>query len=239
MTLLGIVGGSSLLSCKSLPKVDTAVVTTPYGPVRVYSNSRIVFVQRHEDALTQAYVPAHKVNYKSIIWALDSLAVTRIVAFGSVGSLCSALKPGTVVIPDDFIDITPRGDVFSEDAHIVPGFCDSLRRGIITLISGMDVPLVSKEIVYVQTRGPRFETRAEIKAFRGMGGDVVGMTCATEATLAMELKMPYAVIGMVDNYANGVIPDTLSLESFKHAVEDNRDNIDSILAKVIDTFSQA
>jgi hypothetical protein len=48
------------------------------------------------------------------------------------------------------------------------------------------------ELVYVHTNGPRFETRAEIASYVGLG-HVVGMTCGKEWTLASELLMPYAV----------------------------------------------
>lgn len=57
--------------------------------------------------------------------------------------------------------------------------------------------------VYTQTQGPRFETPSEIK-WLGTHGDVVGMTCGHEATLAAELKVPYAMVCMVDNMANGM-----------------------------------
>jgi len=54
----------------------------------------------------------------------------------------------------------------------------------------------------VQTHGPRFETAAEIRQVAGFA-DVVGMTCAHEATLCKELALPYALVCVVDNMANG------------------------------------
>src|SRR5690606_1319111 len=64
--------------------------------------------------------------------------------------------------------------------------------------------------VYVCTEGPRFETPAEIRFYAQVGGDVVGMTSATEAILARELGLCYATIAIVTNYAAGLYAKPLS-----------------------------
>lgn len=65
-------------------------------------------------------------------------------------------------------------------------------------------PLIpQKETVYVNTVGPRFETRAEIRSYRGIG-DIVGMTCGNEWILCEELQVPYFVICFCDNACNGL-----------------------------------
>jgi len=70
---------------------------------------------------------------------------------------------------------------------------------------------------YVQTLGPRFETKAEVRYLAQLG-DIVGMTGADEATLCKEAGLPYASICMVDNYANGAAPHTLTYSEFKDGV---------------------
>jgi 5'-methylthioadenosine phosphorylase len=71
---------------------------------------------------------------------------------------------------------------------------------------------------YVQTRGPRIETIAEVKTLAKFA-DIVGMTVASEATLACELDMEFAALCTVDNYANGLGTEVLS---FGHIVETAR-----------------
>ena len=63
---------------------------------------------------------------------------------------------------------------------------------------------VKGEGVYVCAEGPRFETRQEIKAFKMLGGDVVGMTNVPEAVLAKELGMCYATVGVITNWCTGL-----------------------------------
>lgn len=60
-----------------------------------------------------------------------------------------------------------------------------------------------KSVVYVNTIGPRFETRAEIRAYQGVG-HVVGMTCAREWALCEEVSVPYCLICFCDNACNGL-----------------------------------
>ena len=65
--------------------------------------------------------------------------------------------------------------------------------------------------VYVQTQGPRFETVAEILALSRVA-DLVGMTIASEATLACELGMDFSALCTVDNYANGLADGILTFD---------------------------
>eukprot|EP00928_Gymnodinium_smaydae_P049668 TRINITY_DN33359_c0_g1_i1.p1 TRINITY_DN33359_c0_g1~~TRINITY_DN33359_c0_g1_i1.p1 ORF type:complete len:310 (-),score=30.05 TRINITY_DN33359_c0_g1_i1:140-1069(-) len=58
-------------------------------------------------------------------------------------------------------------------------------------------------VVYVNTIGPRFETRSEIRAYRQVG-HIVGMTCGREWTLCEELNVPYCVVCFCDNACNGL-----------------------------------
>jgi len=61
--------------------------------------------------------------------------------------------------------------------------------------------------VYASTNGPRFETPAEIRAYRKMGADVVGMTLCPELVLALELGMSYAGLAFSINWGAGMTPN--------------------------------
>jgi len=63
---------------------------------------------------------------------------------------------------------------------------------------------VKESGTYVCVNGPRLETAAEIRAFAGMGGDVVGMTGMPEAYLARELAICFASVSVVTNHAAGI-----------------------------------
>ena len=65
---------------------------------------------------------------------------------------------------------------------------------------------------YVCTEGPRFETPAEIKMFKMLGGDLVGMTGVPEVTLAREREICYNSICIVSNYASGISEEELTID---------------------------
>jgi 5'-methylthioadenosine phosphorylase len=84
----------------------------------------------------------------------------------------------------------------------------------------------------VQTSGPRIETKAEVRALSHIG-DVVGMTIASEATLANELDIPFSAICMVDNYAHGIGDDALSYEQILSFARANTQKTEQILERII------
>ena len=67
-----------------------------------------------------------------------------------------------------------------------------------------------REGVYIQTRGPQYETPAEIRAYRMMGADAVGMSTAVEAIAARHMGMRILGISCVCNLAAGISPTPLS-----------------------------
>jgi len=86
--------------------------------------------------------------------------------------------------------------------------------------------------VYVQTRGPRIETVAEVKALAWIA-DVVGMTVASEATLACELGMKFAALCTIENYANGLGDGVLTYERIVSTSREHRHRTEEIVNTII------
>ncbi len=144
------------------------------------------------------------------------------LGLSSTGSLRLDWPVGTIVCPDDFyapqVTVTAHDDARS---HTVPGFDPSWRSRVLeTWRAHAATPIVDGG-VYAQTSGPRFETPAEVRALARIG-DLVGMTIAAECILASELGLAYAAVCVVDNLANGLDPEPLTIEAFQAAVAANR-----------------
>jgi 5'-methylthioadenosine phosphorylase len=189
------------------------------------------------------------INYKANVYALYKLNVTRIIATHSCGSIRKEIKPGSLVIPDQFIDMTKRrGSTFfngelnskislKESTGVVhidvsKPFCSELSE----IIYEVGVKLGAKPInrgVYVCTEGPRFETPAEIKFFEKIGGDIVGMTLIPELVLARELGICYSSISLVSNYAAGVTDRKITFNEVVEEFEKNRDKLFKILREAV------
>jgi 5'-methylthioadenosine phosphorylase len=191
--MLGIIGGTSLLEF-SFTEWEKKIIHTPYGTSEVLLGSDIALLLRHQNRRAP-----HRIAYRSHIAALAIIGVDRIIGIGSTGSLRSSINPGSLVIPDDYFAITPSPSIFNHSiGHISPEFSPDL----IQMLAKV-VPDAHVGGTYIQTDGPRIETVAEIRWMAEVA-DIVGMTIASEATVAKEFDIPFAAICTVDNYANGI-----------------------------------
>lgn len=240
-SLLGVIGGSSFLKSDFFRQLPESVVDTPFGGVRIRRDpqQRLIFVQRHMSDPVKPYLPPHLINHRAIVHALQQEGCTKVVGFGSTGSLKPELPIGSLLIADDFFSPANILSFFDDyRGHCSPGMDESLRQEIIKALS----PKFSSSLVtsgtYCQASGPRFETKAEIRHLASVG-DVVGMTCAHEATLCREIKLPYALICAVDNFANGVSPDDKEsiLEQFKAGNKTNLGHIQQVAASVLNALA--
>lgn len=204
-----IIGGTGLETI--LRGSKQIQIGTPYGfpsPIQIgeIEGKDVAFLQRHGAGHS---IPPHNVNYRANIFALHDLGVERIIATNAAGAINMDLKPGCVVIPHDLVDFTKRRHLtFYDDAPVThidfsQPYCPEIR-GVLVEKSGRTCEKFMDHSVYVCTEGPRYETPAEIKMFRMLGADVVGMTGVPEAVLARELGICYASLCFVSNMAAGI-----------------------------------
>jgi 5-methylthioadenosine/S-adenosylhomocysteine deaminase len=233
---LGVIGGSSYLKSGyfSSEEFVKTIRATPYGRVSAYVNDKdkVVFIQRHAADPEVTYSPPHEINKKAIITAFKNYGCKRILSFNSTGSMKPTLPCGSIVIPDDFLCLTPI--TFFDDAqgHHMPGYDVDFRAEVIKVMKDAGVDVVTRGS-YLQTQGPRFESKSEIRLFATQT-DIVGMTSAHEAILCKELGLGYATVCMVDNMANGIEANVpLSLESFHAGVAANLEKMEKLLSTLI------
>ena len=114
-------------------------------------------------------------------------------------------------------------------SHSGPSFDPILRTDLLKVLTSFNPHPAG---TYTQTRGPRFETPAEVRML-ATAGHLVGMTCAHEATLCKEMALPYAVVCMVDNVANGLAEREITYEEFRVGVAKNLLVMEKVLAAVL------
>jgi 5'-methylthioadenosine phosphorylase len=187
-------------------------IITPFGESAAIHRFRnkdlsFLFISRHGESGYEISAPF--VNYRANIWALKECGVERIISWSGPGIINTKYSVGDFVIPHDIIDETKRREyTFFKDTGIgfirqSNPFCPEIRDALSHALKG------SKENhhaegVYVCTQGPRLETPAEIRKFKILGGDLVGMTLVPEVFLARELEICYAPVCYLTNYAEGV-----------------------------------
>jgi 5'-methylthioadenosine phosphorylase len=220
--MLGIIGGTSLLDL-SFGNLTKKIVHTPYGSSEVLLGEDIALLLRHQNRRAP-----HQIAYRAHLAALVLSGVDKIIAIGSTGSLKSSLPPGCLVIPDDYISLAASPSIFNHSiGHISPEFSKKL----VTLLSEA-VPDARVGGTYIQTEGPRIETVAEIRWMATIA-DVVGMTVASEATVARELDIPFAAICTVDNYANGITKEEITYDQIVANAREYNERTGSMLQRII------
>jgi purine nucleoside phosphorylase len=182
---------------------------SPSAAIRAveFGGNRVWFLSRHGE---RHEIPPHRVNYRANLAALKLLNVDRVVALNTVGVITPGMVPGQLAVPHQLIDYTYGRDHSIYDArsasldHIdfTEPFSEALRRRILSAARAADVPCHDGG-VYAVTQGPRLETAAEIDRLERDGADFIGMTAMPEASIARELRMDYACLSLIVNFAAG------------------------------------
>ena len=220
--MLGIIGGTSLLDYSGADFTRFEQYT-PYGTTELFRGDRFLLLLRHQNRRAPHVIP-----YLSHMAALKLAGADRIIALGSTGSLREDIRPGTRVIPDDFISLSPMPTIHNHSIdHVNPAFDPELS----SLLASV-CPDALNGGTYIQTRGPRLESRPEIKAMAQFA-HLVGMTIVSELTVATELGLPFAAICTVDNYANGICDAEISYESIIDTVKSNQDKSLDLLDRIM------
>jgi len=201
------------------------------GPVALVDGGSVVFLQRHH---ATGYVPPHRIDHHAHAHALDRLGCDRVLGISSVGSLRLELPVGVTLIPDDFVGLAaePESRFTDERGHTVPGFDPAWRAHVTTAWSAHAPGPSVDHGVYWQTRGPRFETPAEVR-FLAAFADVVGMTVASECVACSERGLAYAAVCVVDNLANGIGESALTVAEFEAGKRANQAAVVATLRSVV------
>ena len=220
--MLGIIGGTAIIHT-GLTDLTKQIVHTPYGSSEVMCSDMVVLLQRH-----QFHTPPHKINVRAHISAFAVLGVDAIICIGSTGSLHADLPPGSIVIPTDYFCATGNVTIYNHSLnHITSQISPELAQKLSDLF-----PMAHYGGCYVQTEGPRFETRHETR-YLAQYGDIVGMTIAHEIMIANDLQIPCAALCFVDNYANGIENATATYDEVISSSKQTQHRTDSMIQQMI------
>ena len=178
-------------------------------------------------------IPAHLVDHQANTRALCQLGCGRVLALGSAGSLRPDLEVGSFVCPDDFYAPETAPSFYDDPrGHSIPGFDPDWRRMVLEAWGERSETELIDGGVYAQTVGPRFETPAEVRALARVA-DVVGMTLAAETVLAKEADLAYAAVCSVDNLANGIAEEALTVEEYQRGRDETAKALEAALTTVL------
>ncbi len=240
---IGFIGGTGVYQLSGAG-LEQSVIETRYGAVGAMVGTLhgrdVCFIARHGTAHD---TPPHLVNYRANIAALKLLGCTTVVASAATGTLSAAHPPGSLAILTDFIDqISGRPRTFFDEdvLHLdySEPYCPRARQTLLSAAGELGIA-VNPAAVYVCTNGPRFETRAEIAAFRALGAELVGMTNVPEVVLAREAELCYAVIAIATNHACGVADHRLTHGEVDHMMRERTRDVARLFERFVQSWSDA
>jgi len=151
-----------------------------------------------------------------------------VVLTNGCGGLDESWHPGTPVLIRDHINLTATSPI--EGAHFVD-LTDVYSSRLRSLCREVDGSL--DEGVYVQFPGPHYETPAEIRMVRTIGGDLVGMSTTLEAIAAREAGLEVLGISLVTNLAAGITGEPLDHHEVLEAGRAAASRMGGLLARVV------
>ncbi len=153
-----------------------------------------------------------------VVNALKAVGVNRLIVTNAAGSLNPEFTPGSLMLIKDHINFSGQNPlVGANDESTGPRFPDmsnaydrDMRRQAKELAAKLGINL--PEGVYLMVLGPNFETAAEIRAFRTLGADAVGMSTVPEVIAAVHAGIKVLAVSAVTNFGTGLQETPLSHE---------------------------
>lgn len=156
-----------------------------------------------------------------LIYTLKLLGCEVLFLTSAVGSLVLENGPGTLVCINDHINLQGRHPLIGPNDPIGPRFPSTLdiydpKLRAVLAASAKENDLRLPEGVYIAVTGPSFETPAEIRAFKILGADVVGMSMVPEVLCARHCGMRIAGVAVCVNLASGLGDGHITHEDTLH-----------------------
>ena len=164
------------------------------------------------------YESGNPAAMRGALEVLKALGATRLIATNAAGSMRPDIPPGDLMLLNDHINYSGLNPLIGEktDARFVPmteAHSPAMRAALQAAAKAEGIAL--QEGVYCWYSGPSFETKAEIRMLKLLGGDAVGMSTVPEVILARFLGLEVAAISTITNMAAGMSDEQISHEHTK------------------------
>ena len=174
--------------------------------------------------------------------ALEYMGLKTLIVTAAVGSMREKIRPGHFTVISDHVNLMGRNPLraFHEEEFgtmfpdMTAAYDPRLRKLLLAACRRRKAP--AREGVYVAVGGPSYETPAEIRAFRTLGGDVVGMSVVPEVVPARQMGVATAALTWTSNMAAG-LPGAIQNHGDVLALGERvAENLRAVLAEVIRTL---
>lgn len=185
---------------------------------------------------------AESTAFKLFIRTLKLLGCDTLFVTNASGSLREEVGPGELVLVSDHINfgqrnplIGPNEDEFGERFHPMDDAYDPiLRKRFHECAKKLNIKLADG--IYMSVTGPSFETPAEIRAYRTLGADCIGMSTVPEVIIARHCGLRVAAISSVTNLAAGMA-ESLTHEGTLHHAGIAAKNLSRLIIEMLESLN--
>ncbi len=172
-----------------------------------------------------------------LVQSFARIGVKNAIITNACGGMNESFNPGDIMVIEDHINFMGRNPLVGKnDSNLGPRFPDMSEpydlefRSLMQEISNdLNIPLQTG--VYFGYLGPNYETKAEIRAFRMLGGDVVGMSTVPEVLLARHANMRVLGLSLITNMSTGI---NQSLLNHKEVLEVGKQSVEKMSKLIIE-----
>jgi len=175
---------------------------------------------------------------------LVRLGIKTIIITNAAGGVNAAYTPGDLVLISDHINLLPEHPLRGEnDERIGPRFPDMTEayapelRALARVVARHQ-GLAAHEGVYCAMQGPSYETPAEIRMARALGGDLVGMSTVPEVIAARHMGARVLGISCVTNMAAGITGQPLSHQEVTEVATKARERFVALLDGILEAIGR-
>ncbi len=166
------------------------------------------------------------------VYLAKALGANKLIVSNAAGGINTSFSIGDLMVIEGIIrsnlTISPHGN--NRHRYLHHRWIDDVRQ------LAADLGLVTQQGTYLFATGPNYETKAEIRAFRQMGADAVGMSTAPELFEAARLELKSVAISLITNMATGVSKGKLDHDEVKAAADSRKEDFAKLVTKLIEDF---
>ena len=246
MATIGIITGSGTYGLPDFEGSAPEPVATDWGEALIsrgsFAGTDVLHLSRHGEGHPRL---SNHVDHRANIAALSQAGAGAVVAVTVCGGVDPTLELGSLVCFDDLHFVVNRladGSIctfFAEQGDPRRGhwiyedpFSPQLRTALLGGAEEVGLPMRDGGC-YGHVDGPRFNTKAEIRGLAACGVTAVSQTAGPETVLAGELELPYALLGYVTDYANGVVDEATPVATLLEMMGRSTDVLASVLAAAV------
>ncbi|NGP88535.1 purine-nucleoside phosphorylase [Fodinibius halophilus] len=164
------------------------------------------------------------------VYIAHALGAQKLIISNAAGAINTSFSVGDLMVIEGVIrnnlSISPRG--YSRHRYLHHKWVDKVRS------LAADLELVTQQGTYMYVTGPNYETKAEIRSFRKMGADAVGMSTAPELFEAARLELKSVAISLISNMASGVTKGKLNHDEVKAAADSRKEDFAKLVSTLIE-----